>query len=182
MGLSRSAPKRDECPLYICLLLLLSWNSPCAHHCSFSFPSSRFLPWPSQSKAKRRSSMVTLSRSRGRVRLHGIDAPESGQRCQDERGRDFRCGRRSAFALADWIGRANVSCEQRDTDRYGRVVAVCRVQGADMNHWMVREGWAVAYREYSPEYVSDELAAQRARAGLWAGRFIPPSEWRRGQR
>lgn len=117
-----------------------------------------------------------------RIRLHGIDAPESGQRCQDERGRDFRCGQRSAFALADWIGRANVSCEQRDTDGYGRVVAVCRVQGADMNHWMVREGWAVAYREYSPEYVSDELAAQRARAGLWAGRFIPPSEWRRGQR
>ena len=47
---------------------------------------------------------------------------------------------------------------------------------------MVREGWAVAYREYSPEYVPDELADRRARAGLWAGRCVPPSEWRRGQR
>jgi endonuclease YncB( thermonuclease family) len=117
-----------------------------------------------------------------RIRLHGIDAPENGQRCQDARGQDYRCGQRAAFALADWIGRATVSCEQRDTDRYGRVVAVCRAREADMNRWMVREGWAVAYREYSPEYVPDELAARRARAGLWAGSFVPPSEWRRGRR
>jgi endonuclease YncB( thermonuclease family) len=117
-----------------------------------------------------------------RIRLHGIDAPENGQRCQDARGQDYRCGQRAAFALADRIGRATVSCEQRDTDRYGRVVAVCRAGEADMNRWMVREGWAVAYREYSPEYVPDELAARRARAGLWAGSFVPPSEWRRGLR
>ncbi|QRM27890.1 thermonuclease family protein [Microvirga sp. VF16] len=117
-----------------------------------------------------------------RIRLHGIDAPESGQTCQDARGRDFRCGQRAAFALADWIGRATVLCEPRDTDRYGRVVAVCRTRGTEINRWMVRQGWAVAYREYSREYVPDELAAQRAREGLWAGAFIPPSEWRRGRR
>jgi endonuclease YncB( thermonuclease family) len=117
-----------------------------------------------------------------RIRLHGIDAPESGQRCQDARGQDYRCGQRAAFVLTDWIGRVTVSCEQRDTDRYGRVVAVCRARETDINQWMVRQGWAVAYREYSPEYVPDELAARHARAGLWAGRFVPPSEWRRGQR
>lgn len=117
-----------------------------------------------------------------RIRLHGIDAPESGQRCQDARGQDYRCGQRAAFALADWIGQATVSCLQRDTDRYGRVVAVCRARGADMNRWMVREGWAVAYQEYSQDYVADELDARRARAGLWAGTFVPPSEWRKGRR
>ncbi|MBF9234613.1 thermonuclease family protein [Microvirga alba] len=117
-----------------------------------------------------------------RIRLHGIDAPESGQICQDARERNYRCGQQAAFALADWIGRATVSCEPRDTDRYGRVVAVCRARGQDMNQWMVRAGWAIAYREYSQEYVPDELTARRARAGLWDGTFVPPSEWRRGRR
>lgn len=124
----------------------------------------------------------TIEIARTRIRLHGIDAPESGQRCQDGRGQDYRCGQRAAFALADWIGRTNVSCEQRDTDRYGRVVAVCHARGTDINQWMVRHGWAVAYRQYSQDYVPDELAARRARAGLWAGAFVPPSEWRRGKR
>ena len=117
-----------------------------------------------------------------RIRLHGIDAPESGQMCQDARGRDYRCGQKAAFALADWIGRATVSCEPRDTDRYGRVVAVCQARGQDMNEWMVRQGWAIAYQEYSKEYVPDELSARRVRAGIWAGTFVPPSEWRRGRR
>jgi endonuclease YncB( thermonuclease family) len=117
-----------------------------------------------------------------RFRLHGIDAPESGQMCQDARGRDYRCGQKSAFALADWIGRTTVSCKPRDTDRYGRVVAVCRVRGKDMNQWMVQQGWAVAYRDYSQDYVPDELTARRVRAGIWSGTFVLPSDWRRGQR
>ena len=124
----------------------------------------------------------TIEIARMRIRLHGIDAPESGQKCLDARGQDYRCGQRAAFALADWIGRATVSCQQRDRDRYGRVVAVCHAREADINRWMVRQGWAVAYREYSQDYVPDELAAQRARVGIWAGRFVPPSEWRRGRR
>ncbi|ANY77306.1 hypothetical protein BB934_02935 [Microvirga ossetica] len=117
-----------------------------------------------------------------RFRLHGIDAPESSQICQDAGGRDYRCGQKSAFALADWIGRATVSCERRDTDRYGRVVAVCRVRGKDMNQWMIQQGWAVAYREYSQDYVPDELTARRVRAGIWTGNFVLPSEWRKGRR
>lgn len=117
-----------------------------------------------------------------RIRLHGIDAPESGQRCEDAEGRFYHCGQRAAFALADRIGRATVSCEPRDTDRYGRIVAVCRVKGQDMNKWMVGQGWAIAYRHYSREYVAEELAARRARAGLWSGSFVPPWEWRRGER
>lgn len=124
----------------------------------------------------------TIEIARTRVRLHGIDAPESGQICQDARGRNYRCGQRAAFALADWIGRTTVSCEPRDSDRYGRVVAVCRARGTDINQWMVRQGWAVGYREYSKAYVPHELTAQRARTGIWVGTFVLPSEWRQGQR
>ena len=70
----------------------------------------------------------------------------------------------------------------RPRDRYGRSVAVCRVAGADLNAWMVEQGWAVAYRKYSTDYVSQETAAKAARRGLWRGEFVQPSRWRRGER
>jgi endonuclease YncB( thermonuclease family) len=116
-----------------------------------------------------------------RIRLHGIDAPESGQSCEKD-GRQYRCGQQAALALADKIGRAPIRCEQRDIDRYKRIVAVCRLGAEDLNGWMVRQGWAIAYRQYSRDYVDDETAAQAAKAGIWAGRFIEPSKWRRGDR
>jgi len=116
-----------------------------------------------------------------RIRLHGIDAPESGQFC-DKDGKQYRCGQRAALALSDKIGRATIRCEQRDIDRYKRIVTVCRLGDIDLNAWMVREGWAIAYRQYSRDYVDDESAARTAKAGIWAGRFIKPSRWRRGDR
>jgi endonuclease YncB( thermonuclease family) len=116
-----------------------------------------------------------------RIRLHGIDAPESGQFCE-KNGKQYRCGQRAALALADKIGRATVRCEQRDIDRYKRIVAVCRLGDVDLNAWMVRQGWAIAYRQYSRDYIDDEIAAQAEKAGIWAGSFIEPSRWRRGNR
>ena len=116
-----------------------------------------------------------------RIRLHGIDAPESGQFCEKD-GKQYRCGQRAALALADKIGRTAVRCEQRDIDRYKRIVAVCNLGTVDLNAWMVRQGWAIAYRQYSRDYVDDESAAQTEKAGIWAGRFIEPANWRRGER
>ncbi len=116
-----------------------------------------------------------------RVRLFGIDAPESRQTCTLD-GKPYRCGQQAALALADRIGRRPVTCEGRDTDRYGRSVAVCRLDRVDLNGWMVREGWALAYRAYSTAYADEEAAAQRARRGLWRGSFSPPWEWRKQQR
>src|SRR5271166_578426 len=60
-----------------------------------------------------------------RIRLFGIDAPESSQLCVRPTGERWRCGQEASFALADRIGGATVSCQPRDLDRYGRVVAVC---------------------------------------------------------
>ena len=124
---------------------------------------------------------ATLEIHDQRIRLHGIDAPESGQSCEKD-GRQYRCGQQAALALADKIGWAPIRCEQRDIDRYKRIVAVCRLGAEDLNGWMVRLGWAIAYRQYSRDYVDDESAAQAAKAGIWAGRFIEPSKWRRGDR
>ena len=83
-----------------------------------------------------------------RIRLHGIDAPESEQICRAG-GKRWSCGREAARALAGRIGGRPVGCQERDRDRYGRVVAACSASGVDLNAWMVAEGWAFAYRRYS---------------------------------
>jgi endonuclease YncB( thermonuclease family) len=116
-----------------------------------------------------------------RIRLHGIDAPESAQLCNRD-GKPWPCGRRAAFALADRIGNLTVTCEAKDRDRYGRIVAICFAGGENLNAWMVRQGWALAYRRYSRDYIADEDTARQARAGIWAGTFTPPWDWRRGER
>lgn len=115
------------------------------------------------------------------IRLHGIDAPESAQQCQ-RGGRSWSCGRRAAFALADQIGRRSVRCDGRERDRYGRLVAVCYQNGTDLNAWMVRNGWALAYRRYSRDYVGQERRAAQAGRGIWQGQFTPPWEWRAQRR
>ena len=115
------------------------------------------------------------------IRLHGIDAPESAQSCLDD-GQRWPCGRRSANALHAKIDRGTVRCEGRDRDRYGRLIAVCYVGGTDINAWLVRNGWALAYRRYSRDYVPEERQAQAEGAGIWRGKFVPPWDWRRGQR
>ena len=117
-----------------------------------------------------------------RIRLHGIDAPESAQLCQDAAGKSYRCGQVAALALADRIGEANISCEPRDTDRYGRTVAVCRKGEEDLNAWMVSQGYATAYQRFSRDYVGVETTARALKRGLWAGTFDPPSDWRRAKR
>jgi endonuclease YncB( thermonuclease family) len=116
-----------------------------------------------------------------RIRLHGIDAPEASQPC-DLDGKPWRCGQASANALAEYIGRRTVTCEPRDRDRYGRLVAACSVGGVSLSAWMVREGWAVAYRKYSQDFVADEAAAQASRRGIWRSVFIVPWEWRAQRR
>jgi endonuclease YncB( thermonuclease family) len=80
-----------------------------------------------------------------RIRLYGIDAPESDQLCK-ENGQRYRCGQKAALALSGFIGRRTVSCRQRDTDHYGRAVALCSVAGQDLGGWLVSNGHGLAYR------------------------------------
>jgi endonuclease YncB( thermonuclease family) len=84
--------------------------------------------------------------------------------------------------LANHIASGTVSCDQRDIDRYGRTVAVCYLGSEDVNAWMVAQGWALAYRHYSKNYVAQEETARSAKTGLWAGAFVPPWEWRAANR
>jgi endonuclease YncB( thermonuclease family) len=124
----------------------------------------------------------TLEITGQRVRLVGVDAPESGQKCLDEAHRFVRCGSISANALDAWINRNPVTCAIEDTDRYGRLLGQCSVRGQNMQEWLVSNGYAVAYRQYSTAYVQAELQARAAKAGIWAGEFISPWDWRQGLR
>lgn len=112
-----------------------------------------------------------------RIRLFGIDAPESDQLCTVV-GKAVRCGQQATFALSNKIEGQVVECHPKDQDQYGRVVAVCLVGGEDINAWMVAQGWALAYRHYSTDYVSQEQSASQSKAGIWQGEFEPPWDWR----
>jgi endonuclease YncB( thermonuclease family) len=113
-----------------------------------------------------------------RIRLYGIDSPESSQLCVRPTGERWRCGQQASFALADRIGRATVRCDTRDMDRYGRILAVCFKDSEDLNRWMVGNGWAVAYRRYSVDYVADEDTARQKRINIWSCDFDMPWDWR----
>src|SRR5882724_9290250 len=73
--------------------------------------------------------------------------------------------------------------EVSDVDQYGRIFAVCSAGGEDLNAWMVRQGWALAYRHYSTAYVADEDAAHLGRR-MHIARYVrcPPWDWRQGKR
>jgi endonuclease YncB( thermonuclease family) len=121
----------------------------------------------------------TLEIQGQRVRLWGVDAVESSQSC----GTVGACGRKAAFALQNLVGQRPVSCSQKDTDRYGRVVAVCSVSGQDLGAYMVAQGWARDYTRYSGgAYKREEAAAAAARRGAHAGTFQSPAEYRKERR
>lgn len=113
------------------------------------------------------------------VRLHGIDAPESGQRCERSDGRGYDCGETALDGLRKLTAGQTVSCEGKSTDQYGRLIAICRAQGHELNREMVRLGLAMAFRRYSDDYLEAEIDAFKAGRGLWQGRFDPPWEVRK---
>src|SRR5829696_8374012 len=114
-----------------------------------------------------------------RIRLGGIDAPAADQLCLNTKGERWSCGAAARDELIKYAGNKTWSCNRRQvTDRRGRVVARCDVDGEDIQKWLVRNGWALAYARISRDYEPDEKAAREARAGMWQGAFIAPWDWR----
>ena len=123
----------------------------------------------------------TLDFGGGRVRLFGIDAPERTQTCQRASGA-WECGADATVLLASLIEGQRVQCEQRDTDRYGRPVAVCTAGGIDLSEAMARTGFAIALEHFSADYVATVEQARTARLGIWEGTFQEPAEFRASDR
>ncbi|WP_244480704.1 thermonuclease family protein [Mesorhizobium sp. Root157] len=108
-----------------------------------------------------------------RIRLRGIDAPEYRQMCS-RNGADYACGRAAREALARLTLGRTVTCSGWRNDRYGRLLGDCAAGGTDLNSAQVAAGWAVAYGDFERE----EPSARAARAGIWAGTFDWPQDWR----
>ena len=114
-----------------------------------------------------------------RIRLGGIDAPQGDQLCLNTKGERWACGAAARDELIKYAGTRTWSCNKRQvTDRRGRIVARCEVDGEDIQKWLVRNGWALAYARISKDYEPDEKAAREAKAGMWQGAFIAPWDWR----
>jgi len=118
-----------------------------------------------------------------RIRLWGIDAPESDQLCRDEDSEKYRCGQKAAAALAalfDAIPRP-VTCTPTNQDQYGRTVAVCSLgsPGPDIGQWLVANGHALDWPQYSKgKYEEAQHRAEKAGRGIWAGSFVEPWRYR----
>ncbi|OHV80358.1 thermonuclease family protein [Ensifer sp. LCM 4579] len=116
-----------------------------------------------------------------RIRLHGVDAPESWQTCKDGDGGTYRCGREAALALDRFLA---ASCPTRCAfvarDCYQRFVGVCfRADGREVNHWLVASGNAVDWEKYSDGAYADAQKTARSRgAGVWRGKFLLPCQAR----
>ena len=121
----------------------------------------------------------TIKIDNKRIRFHGIDAPEKKQICNNN-SKKYSCGKRATSALSKKINGNQVSCKVQDRlDRYKRYIGVCFVGQVNLNKWMVRNGYAVAYRRYSKDYIPDENYARKNNLGLWSGNFIHPEKWRK---
>lgn len=113
-----------------------------------------------------------------KVRLEGIDAPETDQICLDAKGGRWSCGIDARDRLIAHIAGHEIACTANGVDAYNRTLGTCRLANEDLNRWMVQEGWALAYVKYSSVYVRAEEDARAHQGGLWKGAFIAPWDWR----
>ena len=112
----------------------------------------------------------TLASGDMRIRIWGIDAPETGQRQGD-------AARRHMIRL---IKGRNLRVEPRDLDKYGRVVARVLVEGQDIGETMVADGYAIACTDVTKVYARAMRRARRSGAGLWRhGAIQDPGAWRK---
>jgi len=125
-----------------------------------------------------------------KIRLEGIDAPEIKQQCKKpflqissligfQFIKKYSCGVTSKKKLIKKIDNSKIRCISSSKDRYKRYLATCYKEKINLNKWMVRNGFAVAYKRYSNDYVRDEDFAKENKLGLWEGSFTMPEKWRK---
>jgi endonuclease YncB( thermonuclease family) len=110
-----------------------------------------------------------------RIRLWGIDAPETTQLCRNDESLQYRCGAKAAKDVDAFIARRPVDCSPVNLDQYGRTVAVCSIGGDDVAEWLVRNGLALDWPTYSKgKYGEAQREAEHAGRGMWAGSYVEP--------
>ena len=116
-----------------------------------------------------------------KYRFFGIDAPETKQICKKDNIK-IQCGVIAKDILKNKIADKIPKCIVKDKDRYQRLVAECFIGKESLSRFMVREGYAVAYTQYSKDFIEDEKYAKENKLGIWSMNFQIPSEYRKSLR
>ena len=107
----------------------------------------------------------TIHIGKTKYRFHGIDAPEMSQVCMKD-NKNIKCGVVAKDKLLEKIGSQKVTCKQEAIDRYKRIVAECFVNNESLSGYLVKNGYAFAYRKYSKKFIEDEEYAKKNKLGL----------------
>ena len=120
----------------------------------------------------------TIQINKNKIRLHAIDAPETNQTCK-KNSKNWNCGVESTNFLKELIDNNKIECITKGKDRYNRFIGVCYKDNLDLNSAMVLNGWAIAYRYYSTDYIEEEEEAKQKKRGIWIGDFEEPYLFRK---
>ena len=125
---------------------------------------------------------ITPEGTKLKVRLYGIDAPETSK--GKIPGGPF--GNASRDFLATLVSQKSVRVEIRDIDRYRRMVAILWLAERNVNQEMISDGMAEAYGEYLKQpyrapFLQAEQEAKAQGKGIWSQgtRYERPSQFRR---
>ena len=116
-----------------------------------------------------------------KIRFTGIDTPELKQTCLKEGIKDL-CGVTAKQILIDKIGNDNVECINEGKDQYKRTLAECFINNESLSRYLVRSGYAFAYRRYSKKFVPDEDYARINKIGMWSMDFDYPWDYRNSKK
>ena len=120
----------------------------------------------------------TIHLNNEKIRFTGIDTPELKQTCK-KNSEIIYCGIVARQLLIDKIGKDKVICVREGKDRYKRTLAECFVNDLSLSRYLVREGYAFAYRKYSKKFINDEDFAKKNNMGMWSMNFEYPWHWRK---
>ena len=129
----------------------------------------------------------TVKIKNNKIRLSGIDAPELNQLCSKvflslsfiSFNKKYYCGKISTEKLNRLLKNEIILCKIENIDRYKRKLATCYKNKLNINSWLVRNGYALAYIKYSKKYVLQEKEAKKDQLGIWQGTFENPWDWRK---
>ena len=120
----------------------------------------------------------TIHLNNEKIRFTGIDTPELKQTCS-KNNEIIYCGIQARQLLINKIGKNKVNCIKEGKDQYKRTLAECFVNDLSLSRFLVREGYAFAYRKYSKKFIEDENFAKNNNMGMWSMKFEYPWDWRK---
>jgi len=113
-----------------------------------------------------------------KIRFTGIDTPELKQTCLKDGLKD-PCGVTAKKILIEKISDNKVECISEGKDQYKRTLAECFVNNESLSTYLIRSGYAFAYRKYSKKFIKDEDYARINKLGMWSMEFDYPWDYRR---